>query len=359
MVKRSQLVALLLVIIPLCALGLSTGTAQEKTAEQAFKNIQVLKGVPASQFDAVMASFTGSLGVRCNHCHVPGQFDKDDKPAKQTARKMIRMVFDLNKGSFDNRGAVTCVTCHRGQTKPANVPSLGQSLWLPSTQTAKQESVLPSVEQILERYVQALGGRAAIERVTSRVWKGSRVGADGVLVPEEVYAKAPNKLLTVTSYPNVVFRTGFDGAHGWARNNQGTLDIPAAMLAQLRREAEFYRETRLKDIYSKLTLVGRETVGGREAYIVEAAPADGGDIEKLYFDVETGLLVRKYSETKTVLGQFPTQTDYEEYREVDGVKLPFNIRWSIPGRAWGRKITEVKQNVSLDDAQFNPPAGGN
>src|SRR4051812_16073766 len=103
MVKRSQLLALLLVTIPLCAPGLSKGTAQEKTTEQVYKNIQVLKGVPASQLDAVMASFTGSLGVRCSHCHTPGQFDKDDKPAKQTARKMIRMVLDLNKGSFDGR----------------------------------------------------------------------------------------------------------------------------------------------------------------------------------------------------------------------------------------------------------------
>lgn len=359
MVKRSQPVALLLITASLCAVGLSAGTAQEKATEQVYKNIQVLKGVPASQLDAMMASFTGSLGVRCSHCHIPGQFEKDDKPAKQTARKMIRMVFELNKGSFDGRGAVACVTCHRGQTKPANIPPLGQSLWLPPNQTAKRESPLPSAEQVLERYVQASGGRQAVERVTSRVWKGSRVGADGVLVPEEVYAKAPNKLLTVTSYPNLVFRTGFDGARGWAWSNQGARDLPPEVLAQIRREAEFHKETRLKDIYSKLTVVGREAVGAREAYVVEAAPADGGSPEKLYFDAETGLLVRRYSEAKTVLGQFPTQTDYEDYREVDGVKLPFAVRWSIPGRTWGRKINEVRQNVPLDDAQFNPPAGGN
>jgi zinc protease len=242
---------------------------------------------------------------------------------------------------------------------PLGRPALGQSLWLPSSQTAKQEAPLPTAEQILERYAQASGGRAAVERVTSRVWKGSRVGADGVLVPEEVYAKAPNKLLTITSYPKQVFRTGFDGARGWAKSNQDTRELPAAVLAQLRREAEFYKETRLKELYSKLSVGGRETIGGREAYVVEAAPAGGGDTEKLYFDAETGLLVRKYSEMKTVLGQFPTQTDYEDFREVDGVKLPFSIRWSIPGRSWGRKITEVKQNIPLDDAQFNPPAGGN
>lgn len=360
MIKRSKLLAILLIITSLCAVGLSSGESapQEKTAEQVYKNIQVLKGVPAPQLDAVMAFFTGSLGVRCNYCHVPGQFEKDDKPTKQTARKMIRMVFDLNKGSFDGRSAVTCVTCHRGQPKPVSVPALGQNLWQPPNQAAKQETPLPDVEQILERYVQAVGGRQAIERVKSRVWKGSRVGADGVLVPEEVYAKAPNKLLTVTSYPNQVFRTGYDGARGWARSNEGGRDLPAEMLAQLRREAEFYKETRLKDIYSKLTVLGRATVGEREAYVVEATPSDGGSAEKLYFDVQTGLLVRKYSEAKTVIGQFPTQTDYEDYRDVEGVKLPFAIRWSIPGRTWGRKITEVRQNVPLDDAQFEQQTGG-
>jgi len=99
--------------------------------------------------------------------------------------------------------------------------------------------------------------------------------------------------------------------------------------------------------------------GQGEAYAVEATPSDGGAPEKLYFDAQTGLLRRKYSEAKTFLGQFPTQTGYEDYREVDGVKLPFAIRWSIPGRAWGRKIAEVKQNVPLDDARFDPPAEGN
>jgi mono/diheme cytochrome c family protein len=328
----------------------------EKTAEQVYKNIQVFKGVPAPQLDAAMAFISGSLGVRCNYCHV-NPFEKDDKPTKQTARKMIRMVFDLNQGSFNGQGAVSCFTCHRGQPRPASVPSVGQNLWQPSD-PAPKDAPLPSLDQILERYVQAVGGRQAIERVTSRVMKGSRVGADGVLVPEEVYAKAPNKLLTVTSYPKLVFRTGFNGTLGWAVANQERRDPPEEVLAQLRREAEFYKETRLKELYPKMAVLGRASVGGREAYVVEATPSGGGGPEKLYFDVQTGLLVRKYAETKTVLGQFPTQTDYEDYREVDGVKLPFTIRWAIPGRAWGRKITEVRQNVPLDDTQFNLPSTG-
>jgi hypothetical protein len=382
MIKRVKLLVILLIIGAPCLVVLATGhadksanippealgllpssarseqAAQEKTAEQIYKNIQVLKGMPASQLDAIMAFISGSLGVRCNYCHV-NPFEKDDKPQKLAARKMIQMVFDLNKGSFNGQAAVSCYTCHRGQPQPTSVPAVGQNLWQQSNQAAKEASPLPTVEQILERYVQAVGGREAIEKVTSRVLKGSRIGADGVLVPEEVYSKAPNKLLVITSYPKQVFRTGFNGSQGWARSNETARDLPAEMLAQIRREAEFYKETRLKDLYSKLAVVGRALVGEREAFVVEATPAEGGSTEKLYFDVQTGLLVRKYSEAKTVLGQFPTQTDYEDYREVEGVKLPFTIRWSIPGRTWGRKITEVKQNVLVDDAQFNVPAKPN
>jgi hypothetical protein len=373
---RSRPAAFLLIVALLCAVGLAAGRAKEvsklspekaapappatasrddKTAEQVYKNIQVFKGVPASQLDASMAFIAGSLGVKCSHCHVPGQFEKDEKPPKQTARKMILMVFDLNKGSFDGRGAVTCFTCHKGRPVPQSVPPVGQNPWNP---VAGGDAPPPTVEEILDHYVRAVGGRLAVEKVTSRVSKGSRVGADGVLVPEEVYAKAPNKLLTVTSYPDLVFRTGFNGAQGWARSSQGGRELTEEMMAQLRREAEFYKETRLKEMYSKLVVLGREKVREREAYVVEATPAGAGGPEKLYFDAQTGLLVRKYVEMKTVVGQFPTQTDYEDYREVDGVKLPFTLRWSIPGRVWGRKITEVRHNVPLDDAQFNSPAAG-
>jgi hypothetical protein len=389
MVKRLQLLSLLLITALFGAISLSAVKAKddssllsgahvslsflsapqdkpvkpEQTAEQVYKNIQVLKGMPASQLDAVMAFFTGSLGVKCTHCHTPGQFEKDDKPAKQTSRRMIQMVFDLNKGSLSGigSGGVSCFTCHRGETRPESVPSLGQNLWQPkgSAAAAKPEAPLPSLDEILDRYVRAVGGAQAIEKITSRVLKGSRIGADGVLVPEEVYAKAPNKMLTVTSYPKVSFRTGFNGTHGWARSSQGEgRDLNDEMQAQLKREALFYKETRLKEVYSKMAVLGRTTIGERETFIIEATPVGGSVPEKLYFDAQTGLLVRTYKEAKTVVGQYPTQIDYEDYREVDGVKLPFTIRWSIPGRVWGRKITEVKQNVPLDDAQFDLPATG-
>jgi len=192
---------------------ISTSLAQQLTTEQKFKNIQVLKGLPATELDPTMAFISGSLGVRCSYCHV-NQFEKDDKPTKLAARRMIQMVFDLNKGNFNSQREVSCYTCHHGKPIPVSIPVVGQNLWAPGLSSPKTEA-LPSVKQILDHYVQAVGGVEALMKITTRVAKGSRIGADGVLVPEEVYQKAPNKLLTVTSYPNVVFSNGFNGASGW------------------------------------------------------------------------------------------------------------------------------------------------
>src|SRR5919199_5425897 len=184
MIKLIQLLALLLFITVTVAFSLGAGRVQgyydlsperlrpapfsavsqdspsrpEKTAEQVYKNIQVFKGLPASQLDADMAFITGSLGVRCNYCHI-NPFEKDDKPTKQTARQMVRMVFALNNGSFNGQAAVSCYTCHRGQPRPQSVPSVGQNLWQSSNQAVKQDAPLPSLDEILAWYVQAVGGR--------------------------------------------------------------------------------------------------------------------------------------------------------------------------------------------------------
>ena len=331
----------------------STSFAQQQTAEQRFKNIQVFKGLPATQLDPTMAFISGSLGVRCNHCHVVGGFDKDDKPTKQTARRMIQMVRDLNKGSFNGQGAVTCFTCHRGKPKPISIPVVGSNLWAPASPSPTPEA-LPSVKQILDRYVEALGGAKALEKIKTRTAKGSRIGADGVLVPEEVHQKAPDKLLTITSYPNVVFSNGFNGTAVWGHSSrEGATPLPEQLVAQLKRDAVFYKELKTEELYSNLTVLERIPIRDTEAYVIQATPVDG-PVEKLFFDVKTGLLLRRYTESDTGLGKLPLQMDYEDYRVVDGIKQPFLIHWSMPGRTWGRKIEEMKQNIQLDDAQFNP-----
>ena len=343
-----RLVTLTLVLIA------STSFAQQQTAEQRFKNIQIFKGMPATQLDPTMAFISGSLGVRCSYCHVPNSFDKDDKPTKLTARRMIKMVFDLNKGSFNGQSAVSCFTCHRGKPTPVSVPAVSQNLWAPSAASPAPAAPLPSVKQILDHYVQALGGAEALTKVTSRTAKGSRIGADGVLVPEGVHQKAPDKILTITSYPNLVFSNGFNGTVAWAHSSrEGATPLPEQLLVQIKRDAVFYKELKTGELYSKLNVLGRASVRDADAFVIQAAPVNG-PVEKLFFDVASGLLVRRYTESDTLLGKLPLQVDYEDYRAVDGIKQPFLIHWSMPGRTWGRKIDDIKQNVPLDDAKFNP-----
>jgi hypothetical protein len=230
---------------------------------------------------------------------------------------------------------------------------VGQNLWSASTPSPAPEA-LPTVKQILDRYVQAVGGADALMKITSRTVKGSRIGADGVLVPEEIYQKAPDKLLTVTRYPNVVFSNGYNGADGWAHSSRdGATPVPEQLLAQMKRDAVFYKELKTEQIYASLTMSGKASVRDSDAYVIQATPVNS-PVEKLFFDARTGLLVRRYTESDTPLGKLPLQVDYEDYREVDGIKQPFLIHWSFPGRIWGRKIDEIKQNVPIDDAKFNP-----
>jgi hypothetical protein len=340
---------------PLHAAAHQQQQAQGKTAEQVYRNVQALKGVPASQLQQVMALFTGSLGVKCSYCHT-NPFDKDDKPAKQTARRMIQMVFDLNRENFGGKEAITCYTCHRGQPKPDTVLVLGKNPWqAPQGADAKLETSMPTVDQILDRYVRAIGGRESLAKMTTRISRGSRIGADGVLVPEEVYQKAPDKLLVITRYPEIALSVRLNGHGGWAGEKGKENEITGEELAELEREATFYKELSLKGLYSIIKAAGKVSVAEKEAYVIEAISRSGNS-EWLYFDTQTGLLVRRYRESKTVLGPFPLQTDFDDYQVVDGVKLPLTIRWSMPGRVWGRRIAEVKHNVSIEDEQFSLPA---
>jgi hypothetical protein len=166
----------------------------DKPAEQVYKNIQVMKGVPASRLMPAMNRLSQFLGVDCAYCHVPDALDKDDKPAKQTARKMFELVRTINTTLNTNR--VTCYTCHRGQPQPVSMPPA------PANAPPKSESAPPeikpadakvNVDTILDHYIQSLGGRAALERVTTRVMTGTMATQGGMKAPLEVYEKAPNK----------------------------------------------------------------------------------------------------------------------------------------------------------------------
>src|SRR5215510_15055941 len=330
---------------------------EDKPAEQVYKNIQVMKGMPASRLMSAMSRLTQSLGVDCSHCHVPDALDKDDKPAKQTARKMFELVRTINATLGANR--VTCYTCHRGQPQPASAPPA------PANAASKSELSTPeikpadpkaNVDAILNQYVQALGGRDVLERVTTRVKTGTLVAQGGMKAPLEVYEKAPNKTLTIFRAPHGTNQMGFDGAIGWTKTpEQGLREEAGQQLDFIKSEAEFYKELKLKERYSKLTLLGTALLENREAYVIEAAPPRGQP-EKLYFDRQTGLLVRL--DVVPNLGQEKMQVQmyFEDYRAVDDVKLPFAIRRARPGFTLTYQFDEIKLNAPVDDSRFNKPA---
>jgi hypothetical protein len=340
----------------------ATAASQEKTVEQTQKNIQVLKGLPASQLYIVMNFMRASLGVSCAHCHVNSggdkwEWEKDDKPAKQTARRMIRMVMEINKQHFDGLHAVSCYTCHRGDTEPAIAPPLPQAPPEGGPAGMKPTVALPTVDQVLEKYVQALGGKAAIEKTKTRVMNGTQLSSIGMSMPLVISQQAPNKFLAVMTTPQqATISRGYDGAVGWMKGPRGQRELAGDELAEMKRTADFFWMLKLRELAKDMSVMSKEKIGEREVYVlgVLVAPAR---IEKLYFDAQNGLLLRAITLEDSLVGWIPEQVDYEDYRDVDGVKMPFVIRQSYvdPWIGWTRRFTEVKTNVPVDEKGFELP----
>src|ERR1700676_4985340 len=257
-----------------------------KTAEQVYKNIQVLKGAPADQLIQSMHLLRGALGVDCEFCHDERDRAADTKDAKATARKMMQMMIDLNKSSFNGRQVVTCYTCHQGRPQPRGV------LALPVAESEEAPKVaLPSVDQVLAKYIEALGGEQALRKVTSRVVTGTQYipTGPGGTVPTpatfEKYMKAPNLNVSLYHTATYTISDGFDGATAWAQNMQGRVqDAVPVDQARARRGADFYEPLNLKKEYTEMTVGGIETVNDRYTYVVIGRLPDNLPPERLYFD---------------------------------------------------------------------------
>ena len=174
----------------------------------------------------------------------------------------------------------------------------------------------------------------------------------------EILSKAPNKSAVVINIPGFgVVNNVFDGTKAWSADPmQGLRELGGAELAQTKRRSDFQTELNLKKHYTKMEVKGKEKVGASEAWVVEGTPAEGSP-EKHYFDVSTGLLVRQDVEAEGPQGKMMTESYLEDYRVVDGVKIAHIMKQVTPMFAMTMKITEVKQNVEINDAKFGKPAG--
>ncbi len=324
-----------------------------ETAGQKFKNIKVLNDIPADQLGKVMNLMSASLGVDCKMCHTSNvaDFEKDDNEHKAIAREMIKMTREINKGYFEGKVEVSCNTCHNGHERPVAVQTL-----IPAApvERPKQPSVKPTIEQILEKYTVALGGKANLAKVATRTIKASRIEPDGKTTePEDVVQKA-GKIRVETKYGDYLVTEAFDGKAVWKSGNGSSITLRSDEAEQIKREAQLFANPDLKVVYSKIDYRFTDVIDGREVYAVNATTADN-QRERLFFDVLTGLLIRRVASSPTVIGQFQFQVDYSDYKDFGGVKLPVATRFAMPNISWTRKIVEVKNNGVVDDLAFSAP----
>ena len=331
--------------------------ATAKPAEQAYKNIQVLKGIPSDELIPSMQFISASLGVECGFCHVEHHFDQDDKKPKQIARKMIQMEMAINQGQFDGAQAVTCNTCHRGSRLPLAIPSISEqasTAFPASRDDDKLPADLPAPDQVVSKYVEAIGGSAAIKKIASRVESGT-ASFFGREMPVEIYEKSPGKSLTVIHLPDGDNATGFDGSQGWlAFPHRPLLSMSGSELEDARVEADLQLPLHLKEMFRDLRAARPETINGHDTYQLVAFVSKQPRA-RLYFDQRSGLLLRLLLYAGTPLGPNPTRTDFDDYRTVDGVQVPFRRVTARPSGRFTIQLSEVKQNVNIDDAKFTKP----
>jgi hypothetical protein len=334
-----------------------------KTAEQVYKNITALRGTPADELNQSMHLMKGALGVDCLYCHIEREWEKDVKQPKQTARTMILMMMDLNRTQFAGRQVVTCYTCHNGHPVPADMPVF--PVLEPREET---KPVLPTVDQILTRYVEALGGEAAIRKVTSLAITGTQFipTGPGGTVPTpamvERYLKAPNLSVTIYRTPTYSISQGFDGTTAWSQDQAGRVTEPIKPdNRRVMRAADFYEPLNLKAQYAQLTVRGVEKVNDRDAYVVVGIPRDDTP-EWLYFDTQTGLLLRKQTVLPTPIGNSPFRMDFEDYRDAgSGVKYPFLIHMNPAGPRTELapdatlRVTRVQVNMPIEASRLAKP----
>lgn len=345
---------------------------QEKPlmSEEAFKNVQVLKGIPVDEFMDTMGMMAAALSMNCTDCHTLESLADwnnfaQDTDLKKTARRMVLMMNAINRQNFRGQPGVTCYTCHRGDPSPKVIPSLTVQYSLPFEDPNAMDFVeikgsdVPTPDQILDKYIQALGGAQRVNNITSFVGKGDYSGYDTDFrkVPFEVFAKSPDQRTTIMHLKIGDSSRVYDGRSGWMAAPDKPvhlLELTGGNLAGARTEAVTSFPGRIKQAFSQWR-VGEATIEDREVRILQGINP-GTTPVNLYFDEESGLLVRLVRLNQTAIGRVPVQIDFSDYRDVSGVKMPFKWITTWTDNQTTTELSELQANVSIDAARFAKPA---
>ncbi|HYL74674.1 MAG TPA: photosynthetic reaction center cytochrome c subunit family protein [Bryobacteraceae bacterium] len=336
----------------------------EKTAGQAWKNVLVLKDVPASQWGATMDLIGGSLGVGCQFCHAQA-YESDAKKTKVTARAMIQMTQEINARSFGGHTVVTCNTCHQGGTHPKSIPALwnktpeelavykkeqelvAERAKAPATE--KSAESLPDLERVLANYRKAVGDSA----VKSIHMVATMAPDRGSPRDVEVSVVFPDKLAIALLSSGVQAKTVLNGDRGWNVTPQGKVDVPPERIPQMKQNITFFAPIKFASSDGPRKVTGIEQAAGRTNFIVESDTPK--KLERLYFDTQTGLLHKVHTEIRTVLGPSVNELVFEDYRDVSGVKLPFSMKLFTYSDRVVYTFSEMQTNAGVELAKFEPP----
>ena len=340
--------------------------ATPQMSEQAFKNIQVLKGIPVDEFMGTMGLFSAALSVCCGDCHTGAGTSNPkweaDPPRKQTARRMVQMVNNINRDNFGGRQVVTCWTCHRGSQKPSATPPMdmiyGDAILYPLDILPAAQDNQPSVDQIFEKYIQAVGGTQRLAALTSYVAKGtSQLFGEEKTNPAEIYAKAPNQLAMIIHQREGDLARTFDGRAGWVMLPLTVIDLyplNGSALEGAKLDGQLSFPSGITQSLTNWHVSYPATIDGRDTYVVQATGASGM-VATLYFDKQTGLLKRVIRYATSAMGRVPTQWDYSDYRSVAGVMIPFKFAYGWVSGREEYTLTDVQPNAPINASIFGKP----
>jgi len=371
--RSTKMILLIVATSSICLLGVVAGGQagqQQQTpqmAEQVFKNVQVLKGIPVDEFMDTMGMFSAALSLNCIDCHTAesvGTWDRfaDETPLKQTARRMVQMVNAINKDNFKGVRSVTCYTCHHGDLRPRIVPNLAAQYAVPVEDPNEIEVFRlpggPTADQVFEKYFQALGGTQRLAGLTSFTGKGTYIGfeTEQTKVPVEVFAKAPNQRSSIVHMAVGDKVSLYDGRAAWIAGSDKPLPLmtlTGGNLEGARIDALVSFPTQIKPAFSQWQ-VGATAIDDKEVQVLRGTNPRQSPVN-FYFD-QSGLLVRVVRFVDTAVGRLPTQIDYSDYREVAGVKLPFHWTVTWTNGQSTTELSEVQPNVAIDAARFQRPA---
>jgi hypothetical protein len=344
-----------------------------RKAGEAFKNVttSTLKELSVDDFIASMGLISADLGLDCADCHPGAGTDKADfvvdTARKRTARRMVEMVANINRTTFGGVQRVTCWTCHHGRITPSTTISLDAWYDAPNVESddlVRPDNGLPTTDQIFDKYLQAIGGTQRLNSLTSYMATGTAVayGELGGTAEFTVYAKAPDQRTTIITYKDHPERGtsfwSFDGRTGWVKTPRGLLgeyELSGVEMEGVKLEAQLSFPGQIRRILDKWQGGATRSVGDRDFLVVQGGGARGF-LATLYFDPSSGLLSRIVRYSPSPIGRMPTQIDYGDYRDVGGIKFPFEYKFTWLDGRYTAKLNDVKTNVPIDASKFGKPS---